>query len=147
MGTLSSSLYERDFFAWTQQQARLIKEKDFTKLDLIHLQEELYLMGVSERRELNHRLEVLLMHLLKWKYQPSRQCKSWERPIKIQRLDLIDHLEQNPSLKAQIQDYITKVYEKSLILAAEETGLEEKSFPEKCEWTIEQILNNQFFPN
>lgn len=147
MSTLTNSLYERDFFAWTQQQAKLIKEKAFNKLDLLHLQEELHLMGASERRELSHRLEILLMHLLKWKYQPSRQCKSWERTIKIQRLDLIDHLDQNPSLKAQTQEYIAKVYEKALIMAAEETGLEEKTFPGKCDWSIEEILNNNFFPN
>lgn len=142
-----SALYEKDFFAWTEEQARLIKEKKFNQLDTLHVYEELQLMGASEKRELSHRLEVLLMHLLKWKYQPSRQCKSWERTIKVQRNCLIQHLQQNPSLKARVEEYINSAYENAVLLAADETNLDESVFPGICEWDKSQILDVLFFPN
>ena len=144
---IATNLYERDFFAWTEEQAKLIEESAFNKLDLVHLSEELHLMGASEKRELSHRLEVLLMHLLKWKYQPSRQCKSWTRTIKVQRLDLNQHLNQTPSLKAKVNDYIADAYEKAVLFAAEETNLDEENFPALCEWNAKQILDDNFFPN
>lgn len=144
---MSNLLYEQDFYAWTQEQATLVKNKKFSSLDLLHLEEELYLMGASERRELSHRLEILLMYLLKWKYQPSRQCKSWERTIKVQRLNLIQHLKQNPSLRARIDEFIEDAYVKSILLAAEETNLDESVFPNNCEWCKEQILDNNFYPS
>ena len=92
----SANLYEKDFYAWTQEQAQLIKENALTKLDLIHLQEELISMGATEKRELARRLEQLLMHLLKWEYQPNYiNKKSWARSIKEQ------HKKTNKTFKRQ----------------------------------------------
>ena len=76
------SLYEKDFFAWTQEQARLIKAKAFDKLDISHLFEEVEDMGNRHADEVESRLSVLLMHLLKWKYQPNLQSKSWQLTVK-----------------------------------------------------------------
>jgi|SRR6185437_4116453 len=141
------NLYEADFFAWTQEQISLIKQKLFNKLDMVHLQEELQIMGASEKRELANRLAILLMHLLKWKYQPSRQCKSWERTIKKQRLEVQDVLDDNPSLKPNVADFIGKAYQKAILKAADETNLDEDVFPASCEWTVKQILNDNFLPS
>ncbi len=145
----TANLYETDFYAWTQQQEELLRQKKINNLDLIHLQEELHLMGATEKRELSHRLEVLLMHLLKWKYQPARQCKSWTRTIKVQRLDITQHLRSNPSLKAKVNEYISNAYEKAVIFAADETNLDEEVFPNNCEWSVAQILDldNNFLPS
>lgn len=140
-----ATLYYTDFFAWTQEQEKLLQQKSFDQLDLIHLQEELHSMGASEKRELSHRLEVLIMHLLKWKYQPSRQCKIWIRTIKVQRNSLIKHLKQNPSLRAQLNEYIADAYENAVLLAADETNLDENVFPISCEWLHEQLLDEVFF--
>ncbi len=141
------NLYEDDFFAWTQEQISLIKQKLFNKLDMVHLQEELQIMGASEKRELGNRLAILLMHLLKWKYQPSRQCKSWARTIKEQRLEVQDVLDDNPSLNTRIEEFIDNAYKKSILKAAVETNLDEDTFPTSCEWTVKQILNNTFLPS
>ncbi len=141
------NLYEADFFAWTQEQISLIKQKLFNKLDMVHLQEELQIMSASEKRELANRLAVLLMHLLKWKYQPSRQCKSWERTIKEQRLEVQDVLDDNPSLEPHVADFIGKAYQKAILKAADETNLDEDIFPASCEWPVKQVLNNSFLPD
>lgn len=144
---VTQNLYEKDFHAWTQEQAKWVGQRRFEKLDIVHLQEELQLMGASERRELQHRLEVLLMHLLKWKYQPSRQCQSWARTIKVQRNSLIQHLKDNPSLKAKLSEFIANAYENAVLMAADETNLEEAVFPKKSEWDEKAILEKEFFPS
>lgn len=142
-------LYEKDFYAWTQEQAKLIKNNLLSKLDLVHLQEELISMGASEKRELGSRLEQLLMHLLKWKYQPNLQCRSWKLTIKEQRKKLQMHLKDNPSLKnpETFNERFSAAYDTAILKAAQETGLDEEIFPENCEWKIEQILDNDFYPN
>ena len=146
----AANLYDKDFFAWTQEQVNLIKENAFNKLDLVHLSEELQSMGASEKRELSNRLEVLLTHLLKWKYQPAYiNKKSWTRTIKEQRKKIARHLQDNPSLTNQItfNERFLDAYETAILCAAEETGLDDNAFPTICEWAYEQVLDDTFFPN
>ncbi len=144
---MSTTLYDKDFYAWTQEQAKLIKENTLSKLDLVHLYEELNIMGAKEKSELKNRLAQLLMHLLKWKYQPSRQSRSWQNTIKDQREELEDLLEDNPSLRNKISEYFYKSYNKAVRHAITETGLDERIFPQTCEWDLDQILDNEFYPN
>lgn len=143
------NLYEKDFFAWTQEQANLIKNKLFDKLDFEHLLEEVESMGASERRELGSRLSVLLMHLLKWKYQPTYQSRSWQLTIEEQRNELLFLLKQNPSLKnhEKLNDTFLHAYSVAILKAAQETGLSKKTFPESCEWSVEQVLDDEYYPN
>lgn len=49
-------------------------------------------------------MAVLLMHLLKWQYQPDRRSKSWERTIKEQRRQIHRELKATPSLTPSLQD-------------------------------------------
>jgi len=58
--------YETDFYAWASQQAELLRQRQANSLDWIHLAEEIETMGRSEKRQLTSRLELLIMHLLKW---------------------------------------------------------------------------------
>ena len=141
------NLYDTDFYAWTQEQAKLIKAKAFEKLDLIHLLDEVESMGASEQRELESRLEILLAHLLKWKHQPNFQTKSWQLTIKEQRHRIKRRLKKMPSLKSALPEVFVDSYEDAIYTAAKETGFDENIFPIKCEWTIEQVLNDEFFPN
>ena len=145
MATLN--LYDKDFFAWTQEQAKLIRDKAFDKLDLVNLVEEIECMGKHEKRELSSRLEILLMHLLKWKYQGEEQSKSWLRTIREQRHQIKKVLKDNPSLKPLLQEYTLDVYSYSRISAHDETGVFLKNPPDVCEWSVEQILDDEFLPN
>jgi hypothetical protein len=141
------SLYEQDFYAWTQEQARLIKQKAFEKLDITHLFDEVESMGAREKSELKSRLTILLMHLLKWKYQPEYQSKSWKATIMEQRFSIQDVLDDNPSLKSQLSEYLIRAYKHARPLAHQETGVYLKNMPEICEWTIAQILDDNFLPS
>lgn len=144
---VGTNLYEEDFFAWTMQQAKLMKSKSFDKLDIIHLLEEVESMGNQNKTELRNRLAVLLTHLLKWKYKPELNGKSWYITIANQRLDIKDLLDDNPSLKHFLPEIFEKAYLKSISKAVIETGMTKNVFPAKCEWDIVTILSDDFFPN
>lgn len=70
--------YDKDFYSWTQEQASLLKSGQLNSLDIPHLTEEIEAMGRSEKRELESRLTVVLLHLLKWRYQEVRRSGSWQ---------------------------------------------------------------------
>src|SRR6185503_17055659 len=91
--------YDEDFFAWTEEQARLLRAGEFSRLDIENLGEEIEDMGRSIRRELRNRLALLTMHLLKWRYQPGHQSPSWSATIREQREQIAELFEESPSLK------------------------------------------------
>lgn len=139
--------YDTDFYGWTQEQAAFLKAGKLTELDIENLIEEVETMGRSEKRELNSRLTVLLIHLLKWQYQPIRRGRSWQLTIKGQRINFSETLEENPSLKPQLDTILKKAYAKSIIKASQETALDEQVFPSTCPWTYAQILDDNFYPD
>ena len=138
--------YETDFYSWTQVQAKLLQQRNFDEIDVNHLIEELNLMGARERRELMNRLRVLMMHLLKWEFQPVYRGRSWELTIKNQRDELEIHLRENPSLKNALSEVIVDAYRLARRDAEKESGIEESVFPERSPWTVEQLMNSEFFP-
>ncbi|MDZ5649798.1 DUF29 domain-containing protein [Nitrospirillum sp. BR 11828] len=141
-----SGLYEQDFYAWANEQAALLRSGQVSAADIEHIAEEIESMGKAEKRELANRLVVLLLHLLKWQYQPVRRGSSWEATIRVQRRDLAVHLQDNPSLKAKLPEAIQQAYGNALIMAADETGLPEATFPAECPWPFEQIMDAGFWP-
>ncbi|MEI8396526.1 MAG: DUF29 domain-containing protein [Rhodospirillaceae bacterium] len=141
-----SSLYESDFYAWANEQAALLRAGQLTVADIEHIAEEIESMGKTEKREMVNRLAVLLMHLLKWRYQPERRGSSWRTTIRVQRLALKRHLLDNPSLKSKREEVTEDGYSTALIEAAGETGLPEESFPPVCPWSFEQVIDEKFWP-
>ncbi|ASV34305.1 DUF29 family protein [Candidatus Hamiltonella defensa] len=141
-----TTLYDDDFYGWSQEQANLLRTKRFNELDTENLLEEIEAMGRSERRELESRLEKLLSHLLKWQYQPSRRGKSWLLTIKEQRRKFVDCLNENPSLRNKKEERLIIVYQYARLSAEKETNLSESVFPDQCPWTFDQIMDNGFFP-
>ncbi|EAS0616022.1 DUF29 domain-containing protein [Salmonella enterica] len=139
--------YEIDFYGWTQEQARLLRDGQLSELDTQNLLEELESMGGSERRELESRLEILFMHLLKWQYQPARRGKSWQLTINEQRRRIGRRLNRNPSLKNQLEEIIADAYDEARYSAERETGLYLSTFPDTCPWDFEQAMNSTFYPD
>ena len=143
---MSASLHDADFYTWTGQQAELLRAGHYAALDTAHLIEELESMGARERRELETRLSVLLQHLLKWRYQPERRGTSWRNTIKIQRIDAGRVLADNPGLRARLPELLASAYDRARILASDETGLDETDFPERAPFSLEQVMNSDFWP-
>jgi hypothetical protein len=140
------SLYDRDFHAWANEQAALLRAGRFTDADIEHIAEEIESMGKTEKRELVSRLAVLLLHLLKWQFQPERRSASWEATIMVQRRDLHRHMADNPSLRSKLDEAIADSYGNARILAGAETGLGLKAFPAACPWSFDQMMAADFWP-
>lgn len=140
------SLFERDFYRWTQDQAALMREGRLSEIDLEQVAEELESMGARERRELIGRLAVLLAHLLKWQYQPERRSRSWRPMVNEQRRQLELLLEDSPSLRANLADYQSRAYRNAVQAAMEETGFIQSPFPVECPYSAEQVLDTDFWP-
>ncbi|WP_420825162.1 DUF29 domain-containing protein [Thiospirillum jenense] len=138
--------YDNDIIAWANEQAHLLRSGRFDCLDIVHLAEEIEDVGKSEQRELAHRMAVLLTHLLKWHYQPERRGASWECTIREQRRALTLRLKRTPSLKAMLRDpdWWEEIWADTIAAASVETGLGQ--FPKHCPWSVNDIFNDEWWP-
>ncbi|HEY9851107.1 MAG TPA: DUF29 domain-containing protein [Leptolyngbyaceae cyanobacterium] len=142
----SSNVYEKDFYAWTQEQAALLRNQKWKQLDLLNLIEEIESLGKQQRQELRNCLSLLIGHVLKWEYQSERRSRSWLATIRIQRLDVSELLESNPSLKPYLEEALQKAYIKGVELAVKETELSRRTFPLECPYSLSQIQEDSFYP-
>lgn len=138
--------YETDFYAWTLHNTRLLREGKLSEIDSLHIAEEIESMGKSEKRELINRLAILMAHLLKWQFQPMRRSKSWTLTIKNQRIELSDFLEDSPSLKKELEAKFQHAYEKAILIASEQSGIDENEFPKRPPFTLKECLKSSYFP-
>ena len=140
--------YDKDFHAWCETQAALLQERQWQALDREHLIEELRLMAGNERRALGSRLQGLLLHLLKWQYQPDkrRTGHSWEDSMVEARERLHDMLDDGGSLRHFVEPLIGRHYPRARRTAVRQTGLPRDTFPATCPWTPEQVLDPDFWP-
>lgn len=147
--TLSKPLidYDRDFNLWLEQTVYLLKSGQFEALDVENLVDELESMSKRDKREILSRLDVILMHLLKWKYQPSQRNQSWESSIQNNRKEILRIIEDSPSLRNYPETVIDKAYQAACRDAARETQLPSKTFPNNCLFSVNEILDENFFPD
>jgi hypothetical protein len=144
--TRPNTLYESDFFTWTQEQARLLRERRFHDLDLDNLIDEVESVGGSEKREIRNRLVVLIAHLLKWKFQPGGRGSSWSGTIVEQRQQILDVLSTSPSLASYQRNQVARMYLSARLLAAKETGIAYGIFPNECPFSENEVLDLEFYP-
>ncbi len=146
---MTSISYKNDIVAWAEEQAWLVRNKKFDLLDIEHIAEEIEDVGKSEQRELASRMAVLLLHLLKWQYQPARQGTSWQLTIKTQRQRIKQRLKKTPSLKRCLEDddWWEDAWADARYDTEKETGIGFDKFPETCPWSSEQILADDWFPS
>jgi hypothetical protein len=119
----------------------------FSELDIDNLIDEVESMGKSEKRELESRLTILLLHLLKWKYQEVRRGRSRQLSIDEQRIQFCKTLNENPGLKPALDEIIKDAYKLAVIKAARETKISKAVFPECCPWTLAQFIDDGFYPD
>ncbi len=141
------SLYDEDFLAWTEQQAALVRAGRLDQLDLDNLAEELDGMSRSEWGELENRLEILLMHMLKWDYQPARRSRSWKDTIREQRNAIRRLMRRSPSLKRDLEGTVADVYPDALGRAIDQTGLSPAAFPGQLPYSVAQVLEPEVEPS
>ena len=141
---MTLATYETDFYQWTQQQAALLRQGEFNRvdLDLENIAEEIESMGKSNRWALESYLQNVLMHLLKWQYQPQRRGTSWRLSIRNGRQHIQRLLRESPSLTPQLPAILEEEYPPARENAADETGLPLTVFPDQCPLSLEQITGD-----
>ena len=143
---MSATLYDLDFYQWTQSQSDLLRVEEWEQLDWQHIAEEIESLGKKDKRQVQSRLAVLITHLLKWEYQPDKRSPNWRKTLKEQRFRLMLVLNDSPSLKVGLPEFIAVVYPYAVENAADETGLDRRLFPVVCPYRIEQLLDPVFLP-
>ena len=136
--------YERDFYSWSLDQARLIRAGRLTAIDRENVAEEIESLGREQFNKLESAIRVLLVHMLKWDHQPTRRSRSWAASIKEQRLRLNDVLADNPGLRPRIDEAVTRAYGRARLIATRETGLDEESFEQSCPYSWDDIVSREF---
>jgi hypothetical protein len=147
--TLSPSvhtLYDQDFVAWAEETAALLRQRRFDDIDVENLIEEVEAMAGRDKRELSSRIRVVILHLLKWRFQPEQRSGSWRSTLLTQRFEIRILLAQSPSLKRQLERAEREVYADARQSAVDETGLPEQTFPPECPFSIDQILDRSYLP-
>jgi Domain of unknown function DUF29 len=139
--------YEADFYSWSLDQARLVREGRWDDVDRDNVAEEIESLGREQFNKLESALRVLLLDMLKWDHQPRKRSRSWILSIETQRIELDDVLGDNPGLKPRIEEAITRAYRKARLEAAKETGLDKAVFPETCGYTLDDITARSFSLN
>ena len=141
-----TGLYDQDFQLWLEQQTDLLRQKRFDELDLDNLIEEIDAIARRDKREVESRLIVLLIHLLKYRYQAQKRSRSWLGTVTEQRSELELVFRDSPSLRAYAASVLESSYAKARKRALRETRLSLETFPPICPYNLEQVLDEDFFP-
>jgi hypothetical protein len=139
-------LYESDYSRWLFDNARLLREGRFAEADIANIVEELEDMGRSEYRAIESYMGILLMHLLKWEFQPQQRSNSWRGSIFNSRRAIIKRLKESPSLRVRLAEAVREAYPDARFNASNETGLPERIFPPECPFSIDEALGPDFWP-
>ena len=143
---LTTSLYDRDYALWLETTIEQLRQQNFDQVDWENVLDEFESMSKRDRRSIKSNLVILLLHLLKWEFQPEMRSGSWTGSIIEHRQRLRDLLDDSPSLRNYVAEVISLAYSDAIIRAVNETGLEIAMFPIDCPYDILNILNPSFLP-
>ncbi|PSB08746.1 DUF29 domain-containing protein [Pleurocapsa sp. CCALA 161] len=144
--TDSANLYDRDYYLWLSHTAQLISEGKLAEVDTANLIEEIEDMGRSEKRAIESYLVVVLLHLLKYKYQPEKRSNSWKSSIREHRRRLRKAFSASPSLKGYCEEVFSECYQDGREQAADETELPLNTFSPESPFTLDETLNPNYLP-
>ncbi|MDJ0577186.1 MAG: DUF29 domain-containing protein [Xenococcaceae cyanobacterium MO_234.B1] len=136
-------LYNRDFIAWADEQALLLEQQRWDELDLVHLIQEVRDLGNRHRDALESQLTRLLMHLLKWQYQPEKRSNSWKSSIREAKKQIDRLIRKHPVLKIHLEQVLEECYLDAREDASDETSLNIDTFPISCPYSIQQIRDRE----
>jgi hypothetical protein len=138
--------YDDDLYAWSLQQAALLRARRVDSLDWDNLAEEIEWMVGRDRRELKNRLRIILLHLLKWQGPPAKRGASWRKSLRTQRRHIRDLLQESPSLRRLVPELMQEAYPDAVKDAVDETGLPAEHFPNSCPYAPDDVLDEDHLP-
>ncbi|MEH2008290.1 DUF29 domain-containing protein [Nostoc sp.] len=141
-----SATYTADFNLWIEHTAQLLRSHRWQEVDVEYLIEEVEGLGKSERRAIASQLTRLLLHLLKWQYQPQRRSDSWLDSITDSRTQIELAIEDSPSLKSYPTEQLEESYQRARCQAAKQTGMLISVFPQQCPYSLELVLDEDWLP-
>lgn len=144
---MSNQLYDQDYLQWIKTTTHLLKNRDLEKVDYDNLIEELEDLGRSEKRALESNLIIVLVHILKWHYQPEKRCGSWSGSIREHQRRIKKALDDSPSLKNYVEAIFEECYQEATIQASLETGLDIATFPSNPILSIPDSLTQSYSLN
>ncbi|MDQ2101391.1 DUF29 domain-containing protein [Azospirillum isscasi] len=144
--------YDDDFYAWTQEQARLLREaareRLNTPIDWDHVAEEIEDMGRNDRRAISSHLAHVIEHLLKLEFSPASDPRSgWRKSVREQRAAAVDALADSPSLKGHVD--LPLAFHRGRGLAIDGLGqdrVDERDLPSDCPYALEHLLDEGWWP-
>lgn len=145
----NNKLYQQDYYLWLLQTSKLLRAGKLDQLDIDNLIEEIDSMGKSEQKELKSRLVVLIEHLLKLKYWQSEKQdheRGGRNTVIEQRLQIDLSLEDSPSLRNLLDRFFLDCYNKARNSTLKRYQLASDLFPVEPCFTLEEILNCDYFP-
>jgi hypothetical protein len=146
MSESRTTLYDTDFAAWAYEQAEHLRAKRTTQLDYDHLAEEIEDVGSELEHAVQSHLTNLLMHLLKWQYQPRRRSRSWRVTIRNARIEIRKRTQRSHRLEQFLSECFLEAYADARKLANDETGLPTDTFPVDCKWELLNIRREEWLP-
>jgi hypothetical protein len=138
--------YEADFVRWLEHQAALLRQGRVHELDLENLAEEVDDIGRSQRRAVESELSIILIHLLKYQFQPLKRSRSWVDTLLEHRGRLARDVSASKSLRLHAEAELSDLYRLARKRAAVQTQLPLDNFPETIPYTLAQVLDEDFFP-
>lgn len=148
LGLNTAQLYEEDYLLWLEETVKQLKNRNLEKLDWVHLIEELEALGNEQKHKVDSYLLQILIHLLLYKYwisEKERCQRGWRDEIDNFRVQL-EVLFESKRLYNYFTQRIEVIYPKAKRRAITKTELSSYTFPEQCPFTLEQIMDAQFFP-
>lgn len=132
---------DEDFSAWILNQADALKHGRFDELDIEELVDEVESLSKRDFKALRSAIRVILLHMLKWDYQPERRDVSWRRSINAARKRVWGELESSPSFRARIPEAVSFAFPHARDGAWEETGVFAlRSEPQTCPYSFDEIM-------
>lgn len=143
--TTSKTLYDKDFALWIEDIVNKLKERNTANLDWENLIEEIESLGRKDKRELKNWLRTLFEHALKRQYVSLSDCyRGWEGTIIRTQTELIDILEDSPSLRNFFMEIAHECYQDAVKSIQKEYG---SIFPDNCPFwlDVDNLLNEEFW--
>jgi len=140
-------LYETDYLQWIETTVERLRNNDYDSIDWDNLIDEIEDMARSQRRSLKSNLIVVLLHLLKWQYQPEKRSSNWESSLLEHRHRLQDDIQDSLSLKPYLESILDQSYIRATKQAKVETGLPLSTFPPERLYDVASILDDDFLPD
>jgi hypothetical protein len=106
-------------------------------------------MAISQKRTLQSRLEVLIAHLLKLQFLTNLKAQNergWKITVREQRRRIAEVLEDSPSLKSHVESCAIRAYSYAVDNVVKQTDIDESIMPDVCPYSLQQILDDKFYP-